>query len=296
MENRIDARIAANRQLIALNNFANREDDKRPQLEYARPTLEAAFKKTPDVVYLGYAAKDMDAKTEVVFPRLAAMGAREITALHRYRSEEAVRILEQAGAIYIDGGNTYTLIANLKGARHATGQLVDPRSGAYDGESLVDVLRELAGNGKTLIGLSAGAIAFCSEIRIADDPTSPVQKNANGDAILHMDGLKLLPEDLQIMPHHLDPVDEVFSPEQLEAFGPVARHYLNEMQTTAARIANSLQMDPSKLFLSVRDLSYLTINGHEMKLEGETGAVIFEQGKEKKEVHHGSDLSYLLQK
>jgi peptidase E len=290
----LENQIAIHRKLIGLNNFRPLGGEPA-QLEYARPHLEQAFKDAPHVVYVGYAATNMETKTEIVSARLRAMGARHVEALHTYKGNDLLRAIDGAGAIFLDGGNTYRLIANLKGLRHDDGRPVDPREGANADILLIEPIRHHVAQGKTLIGLSAGSYAFCSDVRIADDPTSAVQKKADGSRIIHVDGLNLLSnEDLELTLHYEDPVGKILTEQESAALDQKVKNLIYQVHEIPDRIGNALDLDPKRLFLAVRDLSYVVINGYEMQLEGRTGAVIFEKGKELQEITARADLSKLL--
>lgn len=126
------------------------------------------------VVFVPYALYDREAYFSKVRSRLGRMGL-EVESAHSTSSPE--RLMEDAEAIFIGGGNTFRLLKAL-----------------YD-HNLLEVIRRRVEGGMPYIGSSAGSIVACPSLKTTKD--MPVVQPPSFEAL----GLV----GFQISPHYLDP-------------------------------------------------------------------------------------------
>jgi dipeptidase E len=126
------------------------------------------------LVFVPYALYDRQAYATRVRARFQAMGC-TLTSLHDVSNPS--RALEQAGAIFVGGGNTFRLLKSL-----------------YDCE-LLPVIRSAVETGMPYIGSSAGSIVAGPSLKTTKD--MPIVQPPSFDAL----GLV----NFQISPHYLDP-------------------------------------------------------------------------------------------
>ena len=126
------------------------------------------------VVFVPYALYDRDAYAMKAGERFARMGF-ALESVHS--AANARRLIEEAPAVFIGGGNTFRLLKAL-----------------YD-HDLLDPIRERVEHGVPFIGSSAGSIVACPTLKTTKD--MPVVQPPSFDA-LHLVGF-------QISPHYLDP-------------------------------------------------------------------------------------------
>jgi dipeptidase E len=126
------------------------------------------------LVFVPYALYDRQAYTVRVRERFHAMGF-TMTSLHDVSNPR--RVLEQADAIFVGGGNTFRLLKSL-----------------YDFE-LMSAIRRAVEEGMPYVGSSAGSIVAGPSLKTTKD--MPIVQPQSFDAL----GLV----DFQISPHYLDP-------------------------------------------------------------------------------------------
>ena len=126
------------------------------------------------VLFVPYALDDHDAYAAKARPSLDAMG-HELRSAHTY--DDPDQALDDADAVFIGGGNTFRLLAQLE------------RTG------LLEAIRQRALAGMPYMGSSAGTNVATKSIRTTND--MPIVQPRSFDA------LQLVP--FQINPHFLDP-------------------------------------------------------------------------------------------
>lgn len=229
-----------------------------------------------NVVFLPYAERDMDYVTNGIDKALKLMGARSVISTHQFPGRET-SIIGDGEAIYIHGGNTGRLVANLHALTHEDdGTPVDQRPGASR-ISLVDAIRNKVADGTPLIGVSAGLNVMAYDTRTTNDMSAAARRTENG-LVARLDSLALFPPHLNFNPHY---------PPRFED----KTIYIGENREE--RIAPVLEMDHGRKVLALREGAYILARGMEMRLEGTMGGVLFEYGKEPQELGNG-DISHLL--
>jgi len=126
------------------------------------------------VVFVPFALYDRDAYTAKARARLQRM---DLVLESVHATSNPQRLIEEAHAIFIGGGNTFRLLKAL-----------------YDFH-LLDVIRRRVEDGAPFIGSSAGSIVACPSLKTTKD--MPVVQPPSFDA-LHL-------VNFQISPHYLDP-------------------------------------------------------------------------------------------
>lgn len=291
MNSELQERIDAHRNLFGISNTLVRG---QPPLTHVKDDLEQVLSGVQELVYIPYAYGDMDKIIDILKPSLLAMGVKTIRSPHNYPKEETHVILD-AEAIFIGGGNTGRLVANLWALRNSDGSLVDQRPNASK-TPLVDSLRKKAAKGIAIIGSSAGLNVMCNDVRATNDMQAAVQKLVDGSQVLRIDGLGLLPSNLNINPHFQDMVvvtDE--EREQILKINPNLRILIDHQgEPRAERLNQLFEMDSDRIVLALREGSYIIVNGMQMELRGHTGGLIFEYGKPAEAVSNGDRLDQLL--
>jgi dipeptidase E len=126
------------------------------------------------VVFIPFALYDRDAYSKKAKERFLRMGV-ELESAHSHSAPQ--RLVEEAEAIFIGGGNTFRLLKAL-----------------YD-HDLLEPIRSRVETGVPFIGSSAGSIVACPTLKTTKD--MPVVQPPSFDA-LHL-------VSFQISPHYLDP-------------------------------------------------------------------------------------------
>src|SRR5262249_51267096 len=126
------------------------------------------------VVFVPYALYDWEAYAAKARERFRRMGV-ELESVHA--SPVSKRLVDEAEAVFIGGGNTFRLLKAL-----------------YDYD-LLDSIRKRVQKGAPFIGSSAGSIVACPTLKTTKD--MPVVQPPSFDA-LHL-------VSFQISPHYLDP-------------------------------------------------------------------------------------------
>lgn len=287
----LQRQIVAKRNLLGISNTLTRN---APPLEHARPDLEWMFKGVHELVFIPYALHDMDAYIEKMTPVFNSMGIEKVKSPHKYPNQEA-KVIEDAECIFIGGGNTGRLVANLHALRNFYGPLVDKRPDAAK-NSLVEAIRQKAAEGIAIIGSSAGLNVMCKDVRTTNDMQAAVQIMADGNHLLRVDALGLLPDNFSFNPHFQDKVtisDE--EREKILAINPQLRLLTDHQgESRIDRLMQILEMDQSRVILALREGSYVVVKGQAMEMKGNTGGIVFRYGKEPQSVNKGDKLDDLL--
>ncbi len=286
--------VNAGRNLLGLSNMG-RLSSRGPALSHAEAHIRPAVAGVDDILVIPHAAKDMDKAVASVTRALVRLGAKEsaITSLHS-EPGAAESKLTNARVIYLAGGDTYHLTANMEGLRNADGSLVDPRPGALP-EPVREQIRKKVAEGVMTMGASAGLMVMFDDVRGAHDPTSSVMKTSDGQPVVSVKGLGLISDSLNVIPHYNDPLtDEQVA--ELTQLHPLMEGILDQVPDMGGHIGYILQFDPERKVLGIRDDAYFEVKGDKMTLHGtgETGAALFEAGKSKQDIQAPADLSHLL--
>lgn len=291
MNTELQRRIDSNRNLFGISNTLVRGCS---PLTHVKEDLERILTGVHELVYIPYAYGNMDKIIDMLTPAFLSMGVKTIRSPHQYPTCETEVILD-AEAIFIGGGNTGRLVANLWALKNADASLVDQRPNSSK-NPLVNSIRRQASQGTAIIGSSAGLNVMCADIRATNDMQAAVQKMVDGSHVLRIDGLGLLPGNLSINPHFQDSVvvtDE--EREKILAINPKLRVLTDHQgESRTERLTQLLEMDNQRVVLALREGSYITVNGTKMEMRGKTGGIIFEYGKEPKPVGNGDNLNQLL--
>lgn len=287
----LQPRIDANRNLIGISNTFVKD---LPPLAHAKEDLERAFLNIRELVYVPYAYGDMDKVVNILTPTFMEMGVKTVKSPHMYPHHEA-EVIQDADVIFIGGGNTGRLVANLWALRNHDGSYVDQRPEASK-SFLIDAIREKAAEGRAIIGSSAGFNVMCGDVRATNDMQAAVQRMADGIHVLRIDGLGLLPSNLSVNPHYQDKV--VVTEDERNAIlavNPKLKILTDHQgESRAERLTQLLEMDNKRIALALREGSYIVVKGKEMEVKGKTGGLIFEYGKEPQIVENGDRLDRLL--
>ena len=143
-------------------------------LEHCQAAMSEHFDGVKRVLFVPYALADREKYTHVVSRAFKPIGI-EVESVHL--SENPVRAVEQAEAIFVGGGNTFRLLLSLYSRF-----LLDPIRSAVQGR------------GVPYMGSSAGSNIACPSIRTTND--MPIVEPPSFDA------LNLIP--FQINAHFLD--------------------------------------------------------------------------------------------
>lgn len=285
--------IENSRKIIGISNTYMRN---RGWLEHVAGDIKETLTDVRKVIILPYALADMDWYLQKLGETFVGMGINSVDSPHHYLGSEHL-VIEDAEAIYIGGGNTGRLVANLHSLRNFDGSMVDTRPEASQ-NSLVSAIRKRVGEGMPLLGASAGLNVMCADIRTTNDMHIAAQKLQGGVMVSRLDALGVLPPNISINPHYLEKIvvseeDRQRAIEINQNLGKVIDHQGESRET---RLKEVLEMDPRRTILALREGAYVVVNGRNMELKGQTGALIFEHQKTPLEIEAGKDLSYLLVK
>ena len=143
-------------------------------LDHAEEKIRAFLGETRRALFVPYALFDRGAYATQARARFEKMGL-DLHTIHQ--TADPCRVIEQAPALFVGGGNTFRLLDALQR------------------RSLVDPIRRRVAEGMFYIGSSAGSVVACPTIRTTND--MPIVQPASFDA------LGLVP--FQINAHYLDP-------------------------------------------------------------------------------------------
>lgn len=294
MSHELQPLITANRRLLGNSNTFMKN---RPGLEHITDGLAEILEGVNELVIVPYALHDMDVVEREVGAVLRSVGIRSIRSTHEHPGSEQL-MLQDAGAVYVSGGNTGRLVANLHALRNADGSYVDGRLNAAQ-QPIAETIRVRASEGVAVVGSSAGVNVMCGDVRTTNDMQAAVQIQADGGHVLRIDGLGLLPPNLNINPHYQDPFDDTLTSDEraaiLEAYPHLTQFLDHQGENRPERIAQILEMDPTRTVLALREGAYIVVNGMQAELRGAKGGVIFEADEEPQVVDPGNDISHLLQ-
>lgn len=286
------ALVEQNRRVVGVSNTYMKGG---AWLAHAADDIQEVLSGARKLVVVPYALADMDWYTDKLGATFDRMGFAAVDSPHKHVGDEA-RLIEDAEAVYIGGGNTGRLVANLHSLRNADGSMVDMRLGASQ-NSLVAAIRKRVGAGMPLLGASAGLNVMARDIRTTNDMHIAVQELADGSLVSRLDALGVLPPHLSVNPHYLEKVvvsdaDRAKAVEINAGLGKLLDHQGESRET---RLTEVIEMDPSRVIVALREGTYLVLNGGTMHLKGQTGGLIFRRGQDPSEIAIGDDLSHLLQ-
>lgn len=286
-----EAAIEQNRRLVGISNTYMKGGE---WLAHAADDIQEVTAGVRKIVVVPYALADMDWYGDKLGSAFARMGIDAWDSPHKHVGDEA-KLIEDAEAVYIGGGNTGRLVANLHSLRNANGSMVDKRPTAAQ-QALVMAIRKRVGEGMPLLGASAGTNVMASDIRTTNDMHIAVQRLQDGSLVSRLDALGVLPPHLSVNPHYIEKVvvsdeDRARAIEINQGLGKVIDHQGESRET---RLKEALEMDPERVIIALREGAYLVLNGQRMTLKGQTGGLIFRHGQDQVEIATNDDLSHLL--
>ena len=239
------------RTLVGLSQFGD--------LNYPGQHIDAHVRNRR-VAIISHAGASMDANATRAEGALLAHGASEIVKVHEKPASELRPVLDNVDSVYITGGNTFALVANMKALRNSDGTLVDNRPTAAT-EPMDDYLKEAAAKGLVLMGHSAGLMIMGRDIRTCLDPRNLVDDKGN----IATGGLDLLP--FSFHPHFNDKgVDEA----------PLLLEYS--------------KADPRAKVFGVENDSFITVYDGNVEFHGVNGAIF--EGETVTPVTNGINLNH----
>jgi dipeptidase E len=289
--------ISQNRRIIGVSNTFLKG---QPMLSHAEEDIKGLLDEISSLLLIPYALDDMDEYARTLGEGFKRMGFSRVDAIHQHAGKE-LEAIEAAEAIYIGGGSTPRLVANLHGLKQANGEWMDQRKQASR-VSLISAIRKRVGEGMPIMGASAGLNVMFGDIRSTNDMHIAVWQLPSGAAVSRLDALGLFPDHLSANPHYLDKIhlsdtemeavrSSGLPPEITRKFQTILDH---QGESRAERLERIIQMDPSRKVLALREGAYLLVNGRQMQLKGTTGALLFQSGEPPKPLAKGDDLGYLL--
>ena len=286
--------ISENRIILGISNTYLKGN---PWLIHVEKAINKLIERDKKILILPYALQDIDWYADKLKSVFRRMGYEKTFSLHHYPNEEEKRIRD-ADAIFIAGGNTSRLLANLHSLRNADGSKVDHRTNATS-VSIIGPIRKAAQSGTIIMGSSAGLNVICNDIRTTNDMHLAVQNLADGKIVSRVDALGLLPSHLSINPHFLDKV-ELNNAERALLPDAIKNKVLtildHQGEARIERLERAIQIDPKRKILALREGAYFIIRGNQMTLHGKTGGFVLQNGAPPKKVIEGMDLSDLLVK
>jgi dipeptidase E len=118
------------------------------RLDVLRSQMRAVFGPVRRLLFVPYAGADHDAYVRIMLEKGFDAGY-ELEGIHRHADQ--VRAVVEAEAIFVGGGNTFRLLAEL-----------------YQ-RNLLDVIRERVRHGLPYLGISAGSNVACPTIKTTND-------------------------------------------------------------------------------------------------------------------------------
>ena len=287
----LQPRIDKNRNLLGISNTLVRN---QPPLVHVRADLAEILNGIKTLVYIPYAYGNMDGIIDRLRPEFEKVGITSVESPH-YHSNDEIQIIRDGEAIFIGGGNTGRLVANLHALRNPDGVFVDQRPSASK-NALVDELRRKVASGVPVIGSSAGLNVMCEDVRTTNDMQAAVQETVDGKLSLRIDALGLFPQNFSVNPHYIDQVT-VTEQERaaILAINPQLRALTDHQgESRLDRLSQILEMDPTRKVLALREGSYIRVQGMTMEVKGTTGGLIFQFGQEPRAVNNGDRIDFLL--
>jgi len=288
-----DSRIAEGRQLVGVSNTYMGKG--KPWLGHVRPEVEAALDGVRRLVVIPYALADRDWYTSKLEGVFKGMGVDEVVSPHQHPGSER-SMLEDAEAIYIGGGNTPLLVANLRGLRHEDDlSLVDGSVDACQ-QSLVDAIRMRVAAGMPVIGASAGWNVMFGDIRTTNDMHIVPWRLKSGIQVSCMSALGLFPRHMSGNPHYLEKV-AVTADERDRAVAVnagLAQLIDHQGESRADRLNRVLEQDHERIILALREGACVVVDGMGMVVKGATSGLVFRHDQELEAVNIDDDLSKLL--
>ena len=217
-------------------------------VEYLLDEVQDFLKGVNELLFIPYARPSGISYDEyTAYPRKALAGTgMEVRGIHEFKDPR--QGLRGAQAIFTGGGNTFLLLKTL-----------------YE-NGLVEILKEVVGNGTPYMGSSAGSNITGLSIGTTND--MPVVYPPSFDA------LQFVP--FNINPHYLDP-------------DPDSKH---QGETRETRI-NEFHHFNDQAVIGLREGSWLRMENDSLTLKGKLSARLFERNVSPREVEPG-DVSFLL--
>lgn len=217
-------------------------------MEYLLDEVKEFYAGAKEIVFIPYARPSGISFDEyTAFPKKAfAQLGIEVKGIHEF--DDPKEALRNAEGIFTGGGNTFVLLKTL-----------------YE-LGLIEVLKEVVGNGTPYMGSSAGSNITGLTVGTSND--MPIVYPPSFDA------LQLIP--FNINPHYLDP-------------DPNSKH---QGETRETRI-NEFHHFNKQVVLGLREGSWLRLENGNLELKGSLQARLFSAGQKPKEVDPG-DMTYLL--
>lgn len=280
-----------NRLILALSNTYLKD---KPWLEHAKDDIRLLLSNIPCLTIVPYALFGMDDyfdKLSAVFKNM--VGITKFNSPHQHPGEEQ-KIIADAQALYIGGGNTWQLNANLHALTNCDGSMVDPRPDACR-QPLIDQIRHKALE-DPIIGASAGSNVMFRDIRTTNDMDNVPWEITPGVVVSRLDALGLFPPNLRFNPHYIEKV--VVTEEERsraidinQGLGLLLDHQGESRET---RLRQVLEIDPSRIILALREGAYLRMIGNRFTIQGTSGGLIFRHQQEPEPIYPEMDLSDLL--
>ena len=225
--------------------------------EERRNAWRAAFRDVlgpdvPEVCFVPYALADHDRYVATMRERWS--DGHTIRGLHTFPDPRAA--IRRARAIYVGGGNTFRLVADLQRLR------------------LLEPIRARVRAGVPFIGISAGTNVACPTCATTND--MPIAWPRTGET------LGLVP--FQINPHYVP------GPAHYVIDGSIVP-YGGETRDDRLREYHEMNDRP---VLALREGAYLRIEGTRATLGGTAGARLFRQGQPAADFPSGATLDFLL--
>jgi dipeptidase E len=222
------------------------------RVEFLAEQVRAHFGAAERVLFIPYALRDHDRYLAMLVEKGLNAGY-QLDGIHRHADPRAA--VRQARAIFVGGGNTFRLLADLY---------------CFD---LLDVLRERVRAGVPYLGVSAGTNVACPTIKTTND--MPIILPPSFDA------LGLVP--FQVNPHY-------FSGSAYYKVGDDYRPYGGETRDDRIREFHELNDTP---VIGLWEGGLLRVEAGAVLLAG-AAARVFRKGRPPQDVEPGTDLGGLL--
>jgi dipeptidase E len=222
------------------------------RIEFLTAQMRDFFGDVGRVLFVPFALQDHDLYLQKLAEKRLDAGY-ELDGLHRHADARAA--LQAARAVYVGGGNTFRLLAEL-----------------YR-RDLLDLLRARVRDGLPYLGVSAGANVACPTIRTTND--MPIAQPPR------LDALGLVP--FQINPHYFSGQVHVKTADGYqEHFGETRDDRIREFHEL-----NDLPV------VGLWEGGVLRVEGAQVRLAG-AAARVFRKGREPEDVAPGARLDELL--